>query len=135
MKRLTVLLSLLAVFVSGVVVGALGYRLYMAKTVGAVSAQRSGSPSPEEFRKRYVNELRERLHLDEQQVAELNAILDRAKQRHQALREKQKPEVKAIYEQQVDEIRAMLRPEQRPEFERFREEREKKRKEMEKRGY
>jgi hypothetical protein len=129
MKRsnLTVAIYLLAVFLSGAVVGGFAHRLYMVKNVQAGP----GRPRPEEFRQRYLGEMKSRLQLNDTQTARLNEILDRTNQRFKALREAHRPEYTAIHEEQVSEINAMLNESQKPEYEKFRQEREKRRREME----
>ncbi len=107
------------VFLSGVLVGGFGYRLYSASSVNAARAR-----SSEDYRVRYVTEMRNRLKLNEQQVEELNAILDATRERWREVRERYKPEMKSIQDEQVERIRAILDPAQRTEYEKMRAERE-----------
>jgi len=113
------------VFAAGVVAGALGNRVM---TASAVSAKGNGPASPSEFRKKHVAEMRERLKLSEEQVTGLNQILDQTRDQYRAMRERAKPEMQRIFDQQVERITAMLKPEQRPEYERIVEEHERQRK-------
>jgi hypothetical protein len=141
-SNLTIGIYILAVFLSGVAVGGLGYKLYTAQTVTAVS-DRPSRPNPEEFRRRYVETLQTRLQLDDQQLTSLNRVLDETRDRMRAVREKykpefegvhakQKPEMKAVHEFQVAQIRALLKNDvQRQEYEKFLAERERKRRERE----
>ena len=117
-SRLSVLLSLLLVFLSGALVGGFTHKLY-STTVNA------GPPSrrltPEDFRGRYVNDMRARVQLDDDQVGQLGQILNQiGHETDQKMRE--------IRNEQIEKINAMLRPEQRPIYEQFRAEREKARK-------
>jgi len=130
MKRstLTVALSLLAVFASGIVVGVVGDR-YFAQPQRA--AQR-GPRSPDEYRRAYVEEMSKRLKLTPGQLNQLNQILDETREQFRQLREKQRPEVRALQEKQTERINAILTPEQREEYARMRKEREEKRKREEK---
>lgn len=123
-------LSLILVFASGVVVGALGY-----KSLGQ-SEQKKDSPprTPEEFRKAYLAEMRARLKLSEEQVQKLNTILDETREKYRQLREKQRPEMKAIQEGQTSEINSMLSAEQQQEYAKMRREREEKKKAEKERG-
>ena len=74
MKRsLAVPLYVLMVFLSGTLVGAVGYRLYSAKTVTATVAPK---PKPEEWRKHVVDDMRTRLKLSDEQVGKLQAAFD-----------------------------------------------------------
>jgi hypothetical protein len=130
-SQLSVILSMFAVFCSGIAVGAYGYHSYTAKTVAA-----TGKPplAPEEWRKRYVEEVRTRVHLDDSQVVSLNSILDETKARFKSVKDRQKQEQKQetdrIRAEQNEKVRAMLKPEQRPEYDSFREERERRMKEQ-----
>ena len=116
---LTTGLYLVLLFLSGVAVGAFGLRLY---TVNSVSAR-----NPDEFRRQYVAKLRDRLKLTEDQVSRLGTILDETRQQHHQLMEKHRPEYKAIQEEQVRKIRAILTDAQQPEYTKLLEERAKRR--------
>ena len=146
-SSLTTGVYVFAVFLSGAAVGALGYRLYTAQTVTATrGSQPAAKPSPEEFRRRYVQELRTRLNLDADQLTRLNLVLDETRDRFRAVREKYKaehdavnlkshPEMKAVHEAQVTQIRALLKDDsQRQAFEQFLAERERRRREREARN-
>jgi hypothetical protein len=142
-SNLTVGIYMAAVFLSGVAVGGFGYRLYTAQTVTA--SERPGRPNPEEFRRRYVETLQNRLQLDAEQVGKLNTVLDQTRDRARAVREKYKPEfdavhaksrpeMRAVHEAQVAQIRALLKSDaQRQEYERFLAERDQKRRERDQR--
>jgi hypothetical protein len=114
------------IFLSGLVLGALGQRLYMVHSVDASSVRRN----PDEWRKRYTEEMRTRLSLNAGQMSQLNGILDRTRQEVKDARERQKPEMDAIRDRQVNNIRAILSEQQRAEFEKMREERERNVKKM-----
>jgi hypothetical protein len=118
-SSLTTGLYLVLLFLSGVAVGAFGLRLY---TVNSVSAR-----NPEEFRRRYVAELRDKLTLTDDQVKLLGPILDETRQRHRELMEKHRPEFKTIQDEQEHKIRAILSDAQQPEYTKFLELREKRR--------
>ena len=138
---LSAVLSALLMFFSGAVLGAFTYRLYSISPVQ--SGKDTGAPpkklSPEEFRKRYVADLSKAVKLDDQQVASLNAVLDRTREEFDKLNDKVKPERDALNEKwrpsreviqnhQVESINSLLRPDQRPLYEAFRAERERLRK-------
>jgi hypothetical protein len=127
MKRsqLSIVLSMLAVFSSGALVGAFGHRLYTVRTVDAAPQRRS----PSEYRQRYLTEMKTRLSLDDSQTARLSQALDRTRERFRTFNEKHKPEISAIHEEQTREIRALLTPEQQGLYEQYLKEREQKRKE------
>jgi hypothetical protein len=131
MKRshLSIALYLLVVFISGALVGALGHRLYTVRSVEADVRQRK---SPSEYRKGYLRDMTARLSLDEAQAQKLDTILDETRNRFRAFNDKHKAEMSEIHEAQVREIRAMLRPEQQAAYEEYRQERERKRQQYEK---
>jgi uncharacterized membrane protein len=131
-------ISLLAVFLSGALVGAFGHRLYMVRSVTATVPPTTAAPkpSPEEFRRKYTEELRTRLNLDETQLAKLNGIFDQTRERFEQMRDRSKElskiEAGKIRQDQRNEIRAMLKPEQQPEYEKIIQERESRAKERQK---
>ncbi|MCX6590909.1 MAG: hypothetical protein NTZ56_05235 [Acidobacteria bacterium] len=116
------------IFFSGLAVGALGQRLYSATTVTATVMP----PRPDDWRRQFMQEMTERVHLDSKQVSELHTVLDESKTLFDQVRDKYKPEMKAIYDSQVDKIRQMLKADQKPLFEALRLEREARRKAAEK---
>jgi hypothetical protein len=132
MKRstLTVAVSMLAVFLSGIAVGGVGYRLYTVKTVVAVAP--APPKSPEDFRKKYIGELNERLKLQPEQTQKINSILDDTRTRYRAEKERSKAEMKKIHDGQVEQVRSILSDSQKPVYQKFHEERERQMKEMEK---
>lgn len=130
MKRSSLIVALLLVFLSGLVVGAVGYRLYTAEPAAATTTERR--PSPEEYRRRYVEMMKTRLRLTDEQLAQLNAILDETHELFKKYEEKSKAEKQAIREHQIAKINAMLTEEQRAEYAKIRAEREAKRRQMEK---
>lgn len=116
-------LYLLLVFLSGSLVGGFAHRLYMMNSVSANSTQRS----PEEWRRQYVEEMKTRLKLNDEQVAGLHQVLDESRSRFDEVRKKSRPEIKAIQEEQVRKIRSLLNESQQAEYEKLREERQKRR--------
>lgn len=130
-SSLAITLSMLAVFGSGAVVGALGHRLYMVRTVNA------GVPAPprltpEQWRQKYMGELTSRLKLDQNQVSSINNILDDTRDQYKAVKDRGKTEMEAIHTRQVERISALLSPVQKTEYDKFRDERDRIRKEAEK---
>lgn len=128
-SSLSIALYMLAVFVSGAIVGAFGHRLYTVRTVEADT----GRPrNPSEYRQRYLNDMKARLSLDGTQTSQLSAVLDQTRERFKAFNEKHKAELSEIHETQVRDIRAMLNPAQQTAYEEYRKEREHKRQQHEK---
>src|SRR5579864_2476420 len=127
MKRtaLSTGLYILLVFLSGAVVGAFAHRLYVVNTV--VSAK------PDEVRRKHLDELRTRLSLSDEQVAQYNAIMDATRARYHEVKERwdrqakqaSKPEFRAITEDQIQKIKAILSEPQRAEYEKVLAERQK----------
>jgi hypothetical protein len=151
--KLSAILSLAFVFVSGAVLGIFAYRLYTADSVqsrGGVPAAPAppAKRTPEDFRKWYVPTLTKELKLDPEQVKQLNLILDETrdefakldqkykaerdslKAQNDAFNDKTRPEREAIHNHQVEQITAMLRDDQKKAYEAFRAERERQRKLM-----
>ena len=126
-SRLSAFISLMLVFLSGALVGAFAHRLYM---VNSVTAVKQGPPrmTPEEFRKHQIEELRQKVGLDDQQIAKYNAILDETRQQFDQMHDRMNAEGRRIHDQQVAKVSEILRPEQRPLYEKWRAEREAERK-------
>jgi len=124
MRRTSLLtgLYLALLFLSGVAVGAFGLKLYTLNSVRA-----GGRPSAEEFKRRYIDELRTRLNLSDGQTEKLGPILDETRKQIRELRDKHRPELKAIQDEQTKNIRALLTDSQQAEYTKFLEEREKQR--------
>jgi hypothetical protein len=136
-SRLSAFLSLLLVFLSGSLVGVFAYRLYSVNTVlsGLNGPGPNRRPDPEEFRKRQVAEMRDRVKIDDQQVIQYNKILDEMRDQFDQLHKKANAETQALRERQADKVNAMLREDQRPLFAQVRAEhaeRERKRRQAEK---
>ncbi|HWB84848.1 MAG TPA: hypothetical protein VG675_11955 [Bryobacteraceae bacterium] len=129
-SKLSTALYLLLVFLSGALVGGFAYRAYSLNTVIAASVRKR--PDPEEWRRHYVEAMRTRVHLDDQQVAKLQQILDNTKNRFDEMHTRVRAEGQGIQNDQVDSINAILRDDQKPLYEQFRTERDKKRKQSDK---
>jgi len=116
MKRwnLPIALYLFLVFISGAVVGALGYRTYKPP-----SASSNARVSPEEFRRQYLQEIKTRVNLNDEQLQKVNAILDETRTRFHDARDKHNEIVKQIGDEQRAKMRAILSVEQLPKAEQF----------------
>jgi Spy/CpxP family protein refolding chaperone len=127
-SKLSAVVYLLLVFLSGALVGSLSYRLYAMNTVSASS----GLPkaTPEEFRRHYIESMRAKVNLDEKQIEQVNQILDETRAQFDQMRGKMRADGDAIQNQQVAKINAMLREDQKPNYAAFRAEREKIRQQM-----
>jgi len=118
---LKIVLYLLLVFLCGLAVGVFGHRIVGAAPVAAKAAVK---PTPEEFRRQYLNEMRSRLKLTPDQFQKLNEVLDETRSRFHAARASHDQVMKTIREEQTNKIRAMLTEAQRPEYEKLHAERE-----------
>jgi hypothetical protein len=129
MKRsnFTLVLYLSLVFASGLLVGAFGERLYLTHPV--IAKTTPPRQSPEEYRRSYVAEMTNRLHLSPEQLSELNSILDQTRDQFRPLRDKYRADTKAIHERQVERVRAILNENQRVEYEKMLAEREQRKRE------
>jgi len=127
-SKISAVIYLGLVFLSGALVGSLSYRLYAMNTVSASS----GLPkaSPEEFRRHYIEGMRAKVNLDEKQVEQVNQILDETRAQFDQMRAKMRADGEAIQNQQVAKITTILRDDQRPNYAAFRAEREKIRQQM-----
>jgi len=121
----TVALYLLLVFGSGALVGAFGHRLYSAKTV---TAGQNEKRSPEALRQKYLKDYESRLKLDAGQMQKLVIILDDTKAKYKATHDTIDPQMKRIAAEQRERINAMLSEEQKVEYTKWLEERERRRK-------
>lgn len=128
--RWTVALYMALVFVCGGVVGAFAYRLY---TVSGVSAN-VGQRNPEEFRKRFMAELKSRLQLNDDQAAKLDTILEETRKRVRAARTTIEPEMQRIRDDQKQRISELLSPGQQAEWQKILDERQRKRESKKNRG-
>src|ERR1019366_9852979 len=109
-KRFSAAVSLLLVFLSGALVGVLAHRAYILNP--SRSAAPAHQPGPDDFRKRYVDDRRAKLQLDDQQVVQLEQILDET---GAAVRKNWLDNHKLnedLHTQQIARINVMLRPEQ-----------------------
>ena len=98
-----------------------GNRLYVASREANKPAPRQ---NPEEFRKKLLDTFRDRLHLTEDQVMQLNSIMDETRSRVEETRHQMKPAYQKIHEEQDQKIRAMLTADQQAEFDKILKERQ-----------
>ena len=124
MKRSDVRIGLYmsTVFLSGVLVGGFSHRAYSVKAV--VPDKPPKAKSADDYRKKYIQELKVKIGVNEAQIVDIHRILDETKQRYRAAHHKIEPEMKQIQEDQVAQIRQILTEQQRPKYDDFRQERE-----------
>ena len=119
--RLSAILYLVLVFASGIVVGVASTRLYAVKA--SVSPTTTAPRTMSEFTRRYVDEMRTKVGVNDAQAAEVTKILGETKKKYDDLRREQRPQRDKIQQDQVDSIRAVLTDAQKPAFEAWRAER------------
>lgn len=131
MKRgnLTIAFYLLLVFGGGAIVGAFGHRAYTVNTVSATTKQ---PKTPEDYRREYMEEMRSRIKLTDDQAAKVEKIFDQTRDRYKDFRERTKPERDKIMVDQTEAIRALLKPEQSAEYDKMRAERDERRRQSQK---
>lgn len=125
-SNLTIAAYLLLVFGGGAAVGAFGHRLYTVKSVDATSPPRR--KGPEDYRHAYMTEISERLKLSAEQATKVEGVLDGTREKYRAFRERTRPEMDQIQTDQINAIRALLNDNQQAEYEKWRAERDAKRK-------
>lgn len=123
--------GLLAIFLSGAVSGIFGYRLYLASAAsgpglaqGPAGARPAPKPTPEEIRTKIVEEMRQRVKLDDAQVAQLNRIFDDTRAKFDQIHNEMNDRGRAVWDHQVAEVKAILRPDQVPLYDQLRAEHE-----------
>jgi Spy/CpxP family protein refolding chaperone len=118
-KNLSIAFYLALVFVSGSVVGALGYRTY-----NPPAARGSNTPpTPGEWKRQYMEESKARLNLTDDQVAKLSVIMDQTEGRFREQHEHENEMVQEIREDHIARVRSILMPDQLPKYEALHKER------------
>ncbi len=114
MSRFTAVVAVVALFVSGIAIGALGTHLYYAYRVrGPIGPPAMGAGF-------FVERLERRLDLTPEQAAEIDAILERTHETAAEMRRDLRPRIEELMERTADEIRGVLTDEQREAFEKLR---------------
>jgi hypothetical protein len=111
------------IFTGGVAAGVMGHVLYSTESV---SAKVAPNRTNEDWRLRYVESMRTRLAMDDDQMKRLNDTLDETRVEYRLLRQRYKPEMEKIHQGQVEKIKKFLRPEQISGFDKLEKEREEK---------
>src|SRR5215475_10545342 len=101
-SRFSAALYLVLVFLSGSLVGGFAYRLYSASTVSATLVPRR--PDPVEWRKRYMDEMRDKVKTDADQEAQINQILDETGAAFAKIRDREKQEYQDEQNAQIAKI-------------------------------
>src|SRR5260370_6809703 len=120
LTRWTVALYMGLVFVCGGVVGAFGHRLYAVSGVSANVASRN----PEEFRKKYLADIKARLKVTDAQVTQMSVIIDDTRMRFRETRAIIEPRMKKIRQDQQRTFAELFSPEELAEWQKITKERE-----------
>ena len=126
-SRFSAALYLVLVFLSGALLGGFAYRLYSVNTVTATVPRR---PDPVEWRKRYMEEMRTQVHIDQDQDGQISQILDETRAAVNKIREQEKQKYQDEQNAQIARIFQLLRPDQRPLYAKMRADREARRKQQ-----
>jgi uncharacterized membrane protein len=112
-SKLGIALSWILVFLLGAIAGTVGHCLYTRQAKPA--AAQMTPPKPGEI----LDKLADMLQLDAQQKESLKAIFANSRQKYQALHEEYKPRWEAIRDDGNEQIKQILRPDQKAKFEAF----------------
>lgn len=124
-NRWTAILFAVLLFGCGVVCGVLAQRYLSAAVVNPRTA--------EDFRHRYVSEMKSKLKLTQDQINRLEVILDETKAQYKAVRDESRPAMLKIKEEQIRRVKSILTPEQVPVYEELVADRERKYRDQEER--
>jgi hypothetical protein len=131
--KVSAFLSLLLVFCSGAVVGVFGYRVYNTSRVVATLRPQE-KQDPEVRRKQLIDETTRELKLDPDQVVKLGKAYDDTRVQFLDLRKKMNAESRTIWDEQIAQIKAFLRPDQVALYEQVRARKEAERKQSPHKG-
>jgi Spy/CpxP family protein refolding chaperone len=81
-------------------------------------------PTPDEWKKKHLDDLQKRLHLTADQSSRISAVLDETHAEMIALMAKSQPDMERIQKEQYDKVTAVLTPDQAAEYAKFHAERE-----------
>jgi len=129
-SKVSAFLSVLLVFASGAAMGAVGYRLYVVKTVTSSVPAAKKKQSPEEYRKLVMSQLKETVKLNDQQVEQVQKVYDWQGEQFMPIKKKadsQIEQVKHEFDQQRDQIheaavakiKAILTADQQPLYDKW----------------
>ena len=123
-QRFSPWLYFLLVFAGGIATGFFGDRVFATRPVIADTAPHSA----EEWKRHYIDDLKRRCALTQDQVSRVNTVLEETHKQADALRARIAPEMTALHNQQVKEVRELLTDGQKPAYDQFRAERDAQRK-------
>jgi hypothetical protein len=111
----------LAVFVLGVVAGALLFNVYETRFLkGSEVADLSRRVRPDQAREQAIKSFREYVGVDEHQQAEIKKIMDEQLVQFRKLQEQTHPQYVAIGEKTRERVKALLTDEQKRKYDEYR---------------
>jgi hypothetical protein len=120
--QVNAVLSAVLLFICGVAVGVSAQRYFQHASVRAANS--------DDWRAKYLEEMRTRVHLDSHQLAQLDLILDETRRQSREVHERNKPELLEIKQSQIARVKAILSADQIQLYEKLLAEREQKQKEQ-----
>ena len=114
MKRWIAILSVIGLFVIGILIGSLGTHLFYANRL----LKPEGPPGM--GKRMFTERLEARLNLTPEQRQEIHRILEESHVRAESFRDSMAPQVRALMEETHERITAVLTPEQLEKFEEMR---------------
>jgi len=115
MSKWKIWVGLLVLFLSGVLIGSVGTRMYVRHKISGMFAKERPV-----IRDLFFRRLTRELDLSKEQRQEIEKIASRAAEEFHALRGQHRGEAEAILDQAVSEMRKYLSPEQQEQLERIR---------------
>lgn len=112
-SKLSIAFLWIFVFLLGGVAGAVSDYLYRAKKPVAVAP--AAPPKPQDI----IDGMARELRMDNQQKESLKAIFEQSGQRYRALRQQYRPQWDEIRNDTDEQIKGILRPDQKERFEDF----------------
>jgi hypothetical protein len=124
MKQTAAIVSVVGVFLIGILVGALAMHLYHAERqtwqpVGRPGFDRHGPNQPFPSRPTFAQRLEEALDLSEEQQGEIEAIRRESREKSTAMRRELQKPVQELMEETRKAIHEVLAPEQQARFSRL----------------
>lgn len=117
LTRASISLYMGLVFASGAAVGVFGDRYYEASTQQQKNRGKGRrTPTPEEFRKMYLEGMKKELVLSDQQVSKLGNIMDETRVLMDDMHKRHRPEQEEIQRGQQEKIRAVFDELQRSKY-------------------
>jgi hypothetical protein len=114
--KLSALLTLFVVFLSGSMVGVFAHRVYTVRAVNAPEPPRPPRPDPETIKRQKVKEIRETVKLDDAQVAQIDQAYDEARKEFEKLEHTRHENMKSVNDALHNKIRTVLKPAQVPVY-------------------